>query len=183
MNTSENLWNQSDVPHKGWLFLDAIDTEAAESTCEMCGNEHIRYVHVMAHPDYAARLNVGCICAEKMSNDYVNPRLRERKLRSAAAKRVRDKKRAEEMKETRRDAINSAVWRESKKGNPYLRVQLTYDSQNGGYHHTQIHAVIVKSKFTDDWAFSVNGVFSRYKYPNAAATKVAAKQEIAKKFV
>lgn len=183
MSTAINLWNQPDVPHKGWLFVDVIDTETAESTCEMCGKEHIRYVHVMSHPDYAAHLNVGCICAEKMSNDYVNPKRRERKLRAAAAKRVRDKKRAEEMKEVRRDVTNSAVWRESKKGNPYLRVQLTYDSRNGFYHHRQIHAVIFKSKFTDNWAFSVDGIFSQYKYPTAAAAKIAAKQAIVEKFV
>ena len=70
MSTSVNLWDQPDVPHKGWIFLDVIDTETAEATCEMCGNERIRYVHMMAHADYPERLSVGCVCAEKMSDDY-----------------------------------------------------------------------------------------------------------------
>ena len=41
---------------------------------EMCGNERIRFVHLMQHPDYPHELRVGCVCAEKMSDDYVNPR-------------------------------------------------------------------------------------------------------------
>jgi hypothetical protein len=177
MSATGNLWNHPNIPHKGWTFVDVIDTEAAESTCEMCGNERIRYIHIMSHSDYLAPLNVGCICAEKMSGDYVNPKLRERKLRNAAAKRIRDKKRDAEEKEARRQSVISAVWRESKNGNPYLSVYLDYK------HGTRkIHAVIVKSKFTTDWAFSVNGEFSKYVHPNAEAAKVSAKQEILRKF-
>jgi hypothetical protein len=175
---AKNLWNKIDIPHKGWIFLDVIDTEAAESTCEMCGNERIRYVHIMSHQDYLTPLNVGCVCAEKMSDDYVNPKLREQKLRNAAAKRVRDKKRNDKEKEERRQSVISAVWKESKNGNPYLRVYLEYK------HGTRkIHAVIVKSKFTTDWAFSVNGVFSKYMYANAETAKSAATQEILRQFV
>lgn len=177
MSTSVNLWDQPDVPHKGWIFLDVIDTETAEATCEMCGNERIRYVHIMSHADYAERLSVGCVCAEKMADDYVNPRRRERVLRNAAAKRVRDKKREQAQKEEHRQKILDAVWHASKNGNPYLRVYL-------GYKHgtRKIHAVVVKSKFTDSWAFSVDGVFSAYKHANVDAAKAAAKQEILRKF-
>jgi hypothetical protein len=42
------------------------------------------------HPDYATELNVGCVCAEKIEDDYVRPRLREKALRSAAGRKVAD---------------------------------------------------------------------------------------------
>ena len=182
MSTSINLWDQPNVPHKGWIFLDVIDTETAEANCEMCGNERVRYVHIMAHTDYSERLNVGCVCAEKMADDYVNPRRRERALRNAAAKRVRDKQRELDDKETRRQQILAAVWQESKNGNPYLRINLHY-SDSINIWTRKIHSVVVKSKFTTSWAFSVDGVFSSYKYASADAAKAAAKQEILRKFV
>lgn len=182
MSTSVNLWNQPDVPHKGWIFLDVIDTETAEATCEMCGNERIRYVHIMAHADHSERLRVGCVCAEKMADDYVNPRRRERILRNDAAKKVRDKKRKLEDKETRQQQILAAVWHESKNGNPYLRINL-HHSDSRLIWVRQVYSVVVKSKFTDSWAFSVDGVFSSYKHASVNAAKVAAKQEILRKFV
>jgi hypothetical protein len=172
-----NLWNQPDIPHKGWVFVSVHDNETAAAICEMCGNERIRYVHTMEHPTNNIQLDVGCVCAEKMSDDYVNPRRRERALRNAAAKRLRDKKRKFEQKETQRQAILNATWRESKNGNPYLRVYLEY--KHGAQ---KIHAVVVKSKFTDTWAFAVNGVFSAYNHTSAEAAKLAARQTILRKF-
>jgi hypothetical protein len=53
----------------------------------MCENVEIRYVHSMQHPDYPQILGVGCICAEHMEQDYVGPRVREKKLRSQAHRR------------------------------------------------------------------------------------------------
>ena len=55
----------------------------------MCETQEIRYVHYMHHPDYAAELGVGCVCAEKMEEDYEGPRRRERDLRAAASRRSR----------------------------------------------------------------------------------------------
>lgn len=56
---SGNRWDQPGVPHKGWHCVDVVDLRAdGESadetdyaTCQMCGNEKIRYVHIMEHPD------------------------------------------------------------------------------------------------------------------------------------
>ena len=94
---SGGRWDQSGVPHKGWDCVDVVDLradggpadETDYATCQMCGNEKIRYVHVMAHPDLAENLEVGCVCAEKMSNDYEGPRRREAKLRNRAVRRTR----------------------------------------------------------------------------------------------
>ena len=83
-------WNKKGLPHKGWKCLDVIDlAEYVEEgddipyeQCEMCGNEKIRYAHVMIHPDFQGEIHVGCICAEKMTGDYVNPRKCENELRN-----------------------------------------------------------------------------------------------------
>ena len=75
---SGNRWDQPGVPHKGWHCVDVVDLRAdGESadetdyaTCQMCCNEKIRYVHIMEHPDLDENFEVGCVCAEKMSDDY-----------------------------------------------------------------------------------------------------------------
>lgn len=52
---SGNLWSTAGITHKGWLCVEVIDLRAdvtpSEETdyavCQMCGNERIRFVHVM----------------------------------------------------------------------------------------------------------------------------------------
>jgi hypothetical protein len=177
MSSSVNLWNQPEVPHKGWKFVNVIDTETAEETCEMCGNERIRYVHIMSHPNYSGSLNVGCVCAEKMADDYVNPRKRERALRNAAAKRLRDKKRELEENAEHRQEILAARWKDSINGNPYLQVYLTCKLGT-----RKVFAVVFKSKFNNVWAFSVAGVQSGFKHNSADAAKKAAREEMLRRF-
>lgn len=81
------LWNQAGVPHRGWVCVYMEDLEEAIHTCEMCGKEEIRYVHGMEHPEYAEPLRVGCVCAEKMADDYTGARERERRMKNRAARR------------------------------------------------------------------------------------------------
>ena len=93
-------WNKPGLPHKGWTCVDVIDlAEGIDETesipyeqCEMCGNEKIRYAHVMSHPDYPDEIYVECVCAEKMTGDYVNPRRCENELRNRAQRRKNFKK-------------------------------------------------------------------------------------------
>lgn len=88
-------WDKAGVPHKGWSCVgvediadSSCDGEDIEyERCEMCGQEKIRFVHIMRHPEYPYELRVGCICAEKMSDDYVNPRRAEDSLRNRALRR------------------------------------------------------------------------------------------------
>lgn len=88
-------WKRKDIPHKGWECIDVIDLgedadeneEISYEKCEMCGFEEIRYVHIMVHPEYDGQLRVGCVCAEKMSEDYVNPRKREKTLKNKVARK------------------------------------------------------------------------------------------------
>ena len=88
-------WNKEGIPHRGWRCINVEDLadlvdgteEIPYEQCEMCGNERIRFVHLMQHPDYPLELRVGCVCAEKMSDDYVNPRKAEDVLRKRASRR------------------------------------------------------------------------------------------------
>ncbi len=74
----------------------------------MCGKEQVRFVHIVEHGDFPQRLGVGCICAMKLSGDYVNPRNQEAKLRNKA---LRKKK------------WLTRKWRISAKGNEYLMLK------------------------------------------------------------
>ncbi len=87
---SGNRWDQPGVPHEGWHCVDVVDLRAdGESadetdyaTCQMCGNEKIRYVHIMEHPDQDQNFDVGCVCAEKMIGDHEGPKRREATLKN-----------------------------------------------------------------------------------------------------
>lgn len=111
-----NLWDTPGVPHKGWRCVDSEDVrsdgqsveDTSYETCEMCGQEQIRYVHLMEHDDYPVPLRVGCICAGKMTEDYGGTKRREARLRNRATRKTRWLRRK---------------WKCSQKGNPYLNVQ------------------------------------------------------------
>ena len=122
-------WNIPGIPHKGWSIigcediLDGIeDPDNREyETCEMCGQERIRYVHIMCHPNYPNVLRVGCSCAEKMTDDYETPRDQERKIQNRAHRRVNFLKQN---------------WETNNKGNLVLRYKgerITAIKRNGGY--------------------------------------------------
>ena len=110
-----NLWKQQGIPHKGWTLENVYDVredgqsedETSYETCMMCGHEKIRYVHVVSHPDYGDELLVGCQCAEKLTDDYINPQRREKELRNRTSQRSGFLKRR---------------WKISAKGNEYLKI-------------------------------------------------------------
>jgi hypothetical protein len=79
-------WNIPGVPHKGWTCLAVEDLETTGGTCGMCGN-HIRYAHIMQHPEWPDSLSVGCICSAKMAEEPVEvARAREKPIRRKKAK-------------------------------------------------------------------------------------------------
>ena len=89
----------------------------------MCGNEKIRYVHVMRHSEWPEVLHVGCVCAEKMTDDYVNPRERETILRNKASRRTN---------------FNKVVWRYNQEKRTYTKKYkgeniTIVESRYGGY--------------------------------------------------
>lgn len=115
-------WSQPGVPKKGWACVGVEDLGSPDAICEMCEVQEIRYVHTMSHPDYADELNVGCVCAEKMEDDYVRPRLREKALRSAAGRKKR---------------WLSRKWRISTRGNSYINTDgfniTIYSNRDGSW--------------------------------------------------
>lgn len=107
-HTQRGKWSQKDVPHKGWTCVGDEDLGEPSQICEMCESVEIRFVHFMEHPTYRGTLGVGCICAEHMSQDYVGPRLREKKMAGRAR---------------RRKAWTERTWTISAKGNAYLNTE------------------------------------------------------------
>ena len=107
-------WSHKNIPHKGWRCVDVIDLRPNDepvelvnyATCEMCGHEQIRFVHVLEHDNVDGQLSVGCVCAEKMLDDFVGPRDRESRLKNKA---------------TRKRNWLKLKWKTSRKGNPYLK--------------------------------------------------------------
>jgi hypothetical protein len=102
-------WSQTGVPHRGWscidIYDDGEDGEELHRVCEMCETQLIRYVHVMQHPDWEGKLEVGCVCAGNMEEDYEGARKREAVFKS------RGKGRAGWL---------NRKWRQSRAGNPYI---------------------------------------------------------------
>jgi len=119
-------WKIPGVPHKGWTCVETRDVRADDpttdlSTCEMCEVQKIRYVHRMQHSDTPQMLDVGCVCAEKMEDDYATPRRREAAVRSRPARRARWLKRK---------------WHIDWDGNEYVTsygFRVTIEAVNGGW--------------------------------------------------
>jgi len=149
--TTHGKWSEPSVPHKGWVCVGIVDLGEPEAVCEMCETQQIRYVHAMTHPNYATELSVGCVCAEKMEDDYVGPRLREKALRSAAGRRKR---------------WLSRKWQTSARGNPYINT--------GGFN------IVVYPNGDGSWGARVGErnsgrfVASKRRYPSEDAAKLAA---------
>lgn len=84
-------WDSLGVPHKGWTLVGFEDIkenpDVDYETCEMCGNERIRFIHILSHPDYNGFMRVGCTCAEKMTDDYVTHREHENYMQKRASRR------------------------------------------------------------------------------------------------
>ena len=135
------------------LFEDGRpELEPKYATCEMCGNERIRFVHHVRHPECPNDLSVGCMCAEKMSNDYVRPRAHEEALKSRAGMRSRWLQRK---------------WRISKQGNDWLKLNgyvLTVYRKADGYRYS-----IVRGERKS---------FARQAYPDQDAAKLALFDEL-----
>jgi hypothetical protein len=147
---SRGKWAMRGVPHRGWTCVDEDDLGEPEKICEMCESAEIRYVHVMKHPDYQGSLAVGCICAGKMSEDYVGAKQRETRMKMTAR---------------RRHAWRNRVWRESAEGNAYINTD--------GFN-------IVVYERNNNWRIGVTNretgqeKFGKRDFPDERAAKLAA---------
>ncbi|MES2387861.1 MAG: hypothetical protein V4543_07645 [Bacteroidota bacterium] len=122
------------------------ESETDYETCMMCGNEKIRYVHIMEHTEVDGEFRVGCTCAEKMTNDYYNPKRRETELRNRANRRVNWVKKH---------------WKPSKNGNHYLNID--------GH-----HLVIYKNIQTKKFKVKIGDTFGKKEFDTFVKAKIAA---------
>jgi hypothetical protein len=130
---SGGRWDQPGVPHRGWVWVDINDLDEPIGTCEMCGQPHVRYMHQLQHRETGQTIEVGCVCAEKLTEDYLNPREREAAFISRRLQRARFPKRK--------------GWRGSAKGNKFI---------NFDGHH------VVVFKRQGYWTFAADEVASNY---------------------
>src|SRR5438552_4145724 len=90
-----NLNKTPGVPHKGWQLKEVVDLRDEDlaygeyADCQFCGQEQIRFVHILCHAQYSGDIRVGCMCAEQLTDDYVTPKRKESELRSRAGRRER----------------------------------------------------------------------------------------------
>ena len=75
------------LPTSGWVCVEVIDLEEAEFTCELCGHEGIRYIHVMMHHACSRKLSVGCICAGIMEGNILAAKEREHEMRKRSQRK------------------------------------------------------------------------------------------------
>ena len=143
-------WSDEGVPHKGWRCID-VERLDERAICQMCESAEIRYAHHMEHPSYTMELVVGCQCAENMEEDYTAPRVREARLRTAAA--------------SRRTWL-SRHWRISNRGNSFLKTR-------DGFH------VVVWQNHDASWGDKVTDhqvgqeITSKYRDESERAVQVA----------
>jgi len=148
-----NYWKIPGIPHKGWRLIKVIDLgEESYSlssnnyeTCMMCGHEDIRYVHLVSHTDVPNEFRVGCICAEKMTGDYVNPKQQETRLRNRA---------------TRRQNWANLNWKWSRKGNLYIKKD-------------EHILTIFRDKKTKKFKCRIDDEFGSVHHPTIADAKIA----------
>jgi len=124
---AEGKWNKPGIPHKGWTHQGVEDLKDITGVCEMCDKKRIRYLHTVNHDEWED-LVVGRDCAEKMCNDYENPKKREGKAKGEARKREAQAKReaqqrqiaaireVERVENLRRAWLDISQWRQTPKG-------------------------------------------------------------------
>lgn len=148
-----NYWTTPGIPHKGWSLIDVEDIrdegqpewETNYETCMMCGNEKIRFVHIVEHPEVKEDFRVGCICAGRMTDDYITPERREVELRNRASRRAN---------------WSNKQWKCSKKGNYYLKKD-------------DHHLTIFQDKKTTKFKCIVDDEFGTLSYNDLRLAKVA----------
>lgn len=104
----ERFVPRKDIPSTGWTYVGTVDNIAANFVCVNCEFPHVRYVHRIRHKESGRIIGVGCTCAQHLTEDFATPRLREKALKGLAGRRMR---------------WPTLSWKESAKGNLYLRKQ------------------------------------------------------------
>lgn len=88
-----NNWLDPDMPKTGWVCTAIFDRKQELEQCQMCTEAMVRYAHVLEHKNYPEALEVGCICAGRMTEDIEGSKERETSFKRDARRRVREAKR------------------------------------------------------------------------------------------
>lgn len=137
-----NYWNNPEFPKCDWKHVDVIDIadgdpDAPLHTCEACGREDVRYVHQLEHKLWHEVIEVGCICAGKLTGDIEQAKQLEKQVRNRTIRRERWLER---------------IWKVSRQGNHYLKFR---------HRDVRYHIVIFKSKY-GQWNFRATVEEPRY---------------------
>lgn len=80
------------LPTKGWNIDGVTDLGRDRSLhrlCEYCGQELVRYLHTLRHPSGSwPILDVGCVCAGRLSGDPDRARALDAAARNVSARRA-----------------------------------------------------------------------------------------------
>ena len=152
------LWAKPGVPQTGWRCVDVYDVrgdgatanEAEYATCEMCERERIRFVHILEHDTFRDQLRVGRICAQNLSEDYINPRIKEAALKSKAK---------------RKENWLARRWQVSTSGNDYIKID------------KRILVVFPDKNRSGMWKYKIDSQFSKKSYPSSNSAKMALFEE------
>ena len=155
-----NFWKTQGIPHKGWRLLDVVDIredgqselDTVYEYCIMCGREKIRFVHVLIHDIEGLEFRVGCICAEKMTDDYVNPEKRESELRNRSKRKL---------------SWNKKTWKINEKGNLVLKYEghrITIFHPNNSSQYKVVIDETFGNKTFKDVASAKNAAFKGVEY-------------------
>jgi hypothetical protein len=114
------LKNTPGCPHSNWKWIGCTDLKEDEGlefeeyeTCEFCGQESIRYVHSLEHPDWQYTIRVGRICAARYT--MTSPR----ELADAEAI-------LKNRSQRRQRFPTHKSWKTSAKGNRYIEYSETH---------------------------------------------------------
>lgn len=185
------LWEMPGVPHKGWRCVGVEDLrpdgayggDYERGTCEMCLNATLRFVHTMEHDEYPEPVEAGCVCAERMADEY-DGKAREAKLKRLARSKVKaatwhtsnyitdgSNVSASAQRPTRNQNEPGHQWlqrhwRISEKGNPYLNIT---DCDCAGYNV----GVFKRNGHPTGWIWRIDGEFGRTRFPTERMAKLA----------
>lgn len=144
-------WTDPNVPNSGWVCTTIMDTGQVLELCAMCQKEHIRYVHTMYHPDTGMTLDVGCVCAGKMSGLPMEAKIREGHLKKMSSRR--------------KNWLTHSGWKRNRKGNDQIKTKENY--------------FIVVFKKQNGWGMSIKNArtgldrLSQRYYPTKEEAKMA----------
>lgn len=153
-------WDKPGIPHKDWIHEGVEDLEDITGQCQMCDKKYIRYLHTVSHDEYD-NLEVGRDCAEKMCEDYANPKQRERNVKNAAqrARRAAEREAAVREDARRRAAEREAAAREDVRRN-WLNLAYWRATPKGGYSRKLGDAWITIFKKELKWKYVFKNNFS-----------------------